>query len=267
MKRVQLFEFEDFRWFPAWLRACMTNLIIVLLKMLGVQKVLAASIAKILKEHKINTIVDLGSGSGGVMPDVLEILHTDFDLPDSKLILTDLYPNPDAVKKFDNNSDIDYLETPVDATNIALAPAGLKTMVNSFHHMPPKAAKQILKSAQESNQPILIYEMAENKMPLLLWWILLPISLPILMIMSLFMTPLVKPLKWQQLVFTYLVPIIPIFYAWDGQASMPRLYALKDYDELLAGIESDNYEWEKGLVKKENGKNLGTYCLGVPVKK
>ena len=266
MKRVQLFEFEDFRWFPAWLRACMTNLIIVLLKMLGVPKVLASSIAKILKEYKIDTIVDLGSGSGGAMPEVLEILHKDFKLPKSKLILTDLYPNSDTIQKFKSNNHINYLETSVDATNIASAPAGLKTMVNSFHHMPPKAAKQILKSAQESNQPILIYEMAENKMPLLLWWILLPISLPILMVMSLFMTPLVKPLKWQQLVFTYLVPIIPIFYAWDGQASMPRLYALKDYDELLDGLQSDDYHWEKGLAKKENGKTLGTYCLGVPVK-
>ena len=266
MKRVQLFEFEDFGWFPAWLRACMTNLLMVLLKMMGVPKVLAASIAKILKEHKIDTIVDLGSGSGGAMPEVLEILHQEMDLPKSKLILTDLYPNPDTIQKFKSNNHINYLETSVDATNIALAPAGLKTMVNSFHHMPPKAAKQILKSAQESNQPILIYEMAENKMPLLLWWILLPISLPILMVMSLFMTPLVKPLKWQQLVFTYLVPIIPIFYAWDGQASMPRLYALKDYDELLDGLQLDNYRWEKGLAKKENGKTLGTYCLGVPVK-
>lgn len=265
MKRVQLFEFEDFRWFPSWLRACMTNLIVVLLKMLGVPKVLAASISKILKEHKIDAIVDLGSGSGGAMPQVMEILQKEEGLSNTKLILTDLYPNTDAIRKFKDNNSIDYLETPVDATNIASAPVGLKTMVNSFHHMPPKAAKKILRSAQESNQPILIYEMAENKMPLLLWWILLPISLPILMVMSLFMTPFVKPLQWQQLVFTYLVPIIPIFYAWDGQASMPRLYALKDYDELLEGLQQDNYKWEKGLVKKENGKNLGTYCLGVPV--
>ena len=73
--------------------------------------------------------------------------------------------------------------------------------------------------------------------------------------MVLFMTPFVKPLTWRQIVFTYLIPIIPICYAWDGQASMPRMYALKDLDHMLEGLGSGNYTWQKGHAIKKNGKN------------
>ena len=78
------------------------------------------------------------------------------------------------------------------------------------------------------------------------------------------MTPFVKPLTWRQIVFTYLIPIIPMCYAWDGQASLPRMYTLKDLDELLEGLGSESYTWEKGYAKKKNGKKQGTYLLGLP---
>ena len=266
MKRIQLFEFEDFGWFPTWLRACMTNLIVILQKMLGVPDLLAHLIADILKERNLNTIVDLGSGSGGAMPEVLRSIHRIKGLEGVTLTMTDLFPSPEMLKKYNaNTSDkIGYLGTSVDATNIAKAPKGLKTMVNSFHHMPPKKARAILKSAQGTNQPLLVYEMGDNNIPLLVWWLLLPISLVVLIIMVLFMTPFVKPLTWRQIVFTYLIPIIPICYAWDGQASLPRIYTLEDLDLLLDGSGTENYVWEKGYAKKKNGKKQGTYLLGLP---
>ncbi|MEX0291304.1 MAG: hypothetical protein AB3N14_19530 [Flavobacteriaceae bacterium] len=265
MKRIQLFEFEDFSWFPAWLRNCMTRLIVLLQRMMGTSQVLANLISKVLKEKQLLTIVDLGSGSGGVMPDVLELLRQDPELKDVKLTMTDLYPNEKIIKEITEKQDLNmsYYPTSVDATNIATAPAGLKTMVNSFHHMPPERARKILESAQQNHQPLLIYELGDNKMPLLVWWLLLPISLVILMIMVLFMTPFVRPLTWQQLVFTYLIPIIPICYAWDGQASLPRIYSLKDIDLLLEGLNSDKYTWTKGHALKKT-KKQGIYVLGIP---
>ena len=267
MKRIQLFEFEDLRWFPDWLRVCMTNLIVILQKMIGVPELLASLIAEILEKNNLSTIVDLGSGSGGAMPEVLQALHSIKGLEHVTLTLTDLYPSDEMLKRYNENTidKISYHETSLDATNIAKAPIGLKTMVNSFHHMPPKKARAILESAQRTNQPILIYEMGENNIPLLIWWLLLPLSLIILIIMVLFMTPFVKPLTWQQIVFTYLIPIIPICYAWDGQASLPRMYTLKDLDQLLEGLGSGNYIWEKGHARKKNGKKQGTYLRGLPL--
>ncbi|MFK7812674.1 MAG: hypothetical protein AB8B59_09280 [Maribacter sp.] len=266
MKRIQLFEFEDYAWFPAWLRTCMTNLIMVLHRMMGVSEVLAYLIFRVLKEKDLSKIVDLGSGSSGAMPDVMKALRELDSLKQLELTMTDLYPNKEIAKRFNENTadNISYLETPVDATEMGSVPNGLKTLINSFHHMNPQQARKILESAEENQQPILIYEMAENKIPLLIWAVFLPFGLLILMLMTLFMTPFVKPLTWKQLVFTYLIPIIPICYAWDGQASLPRMYALKDVDELLEGLGKNNYYWEYGPAKRSNGKKLGTYIVGYP---
>lgn len=82
--------------------------------------------------------------------------------------------------------------------------------------------------------------------------------------MSLFMTPFVKPLTWKQLLFTYLIPIIPICYAWDGQASLVRMYTFKDIEYLLSNFKNHAYTWEMTHAKKNNGKNLGYFVLGLP---
>ena len=78
------------------------------------------------------------------------------------------------------------------------------------------------------------------------------------------MTPFVKPLTWQQVVFTYLIPIIPIFYAWDGQASMPRMYSMDDMDVLLDGLSDKEYTWTKEPAVNAKGKATGTFVIGLP---
>jgi hypothetical protein len=137
-------------------------------------------------------------------------------------------------------------------------------MIASFHHMPADAAQAILNSSAKSGQPILIYEIAPNKIPFLLWLLLLPLSLLILMIMTWLMTPFVRPLRPSQLIFTYLIPIIPIIYAWDGQASLMRTYAFKDIEYLIGQVPSPLYRWELAEAKKPNGKALGYYVMGIP---
>ncbi len=49
----------------------------------------------------------------------------------------------------------------------------------------------------------------------------------------------------RQLVFTYIVPIIPLCFAWDGAVSYARTYTLDDLDELLSGLRSEDYRWEE----------------------
>ncbi len=114
MKRIQLFEFEDYAWFPVWLRTCMTNLIMVLHRMMGVNEVLAYLIFRVLKEKNLSKIVDLGSGSSGAMPDTMEALRELDSLRHLELLMTDLYPNKEIARRFNENTadNISYLETP-----------------------------------------------------------------------------------------------------------------------------------------------------------
>lgn len=266
MKRVHVLEFEDLSWFPSWLRASMTNVLVVFTRSIGVTDVVAALVSRVLKQQKIDRIVDLGSGGGGVMPAVLAKVRADPEIQRVDLILTDLHPNPDAIETLNNGVDrgIRYLREPVDATRLASVPSGLKTMVNSFHHMRPREARAILESAQANRQPLLIYEMGANRLPLLVWCLTLPVALPIVALSVLFLNPFVRPLTLRQLFFTYVIPLIPLFYAWDGQASMPRIYTPEDLDELLEGLGSDDYRWEKGPAQNGRGRRLGTYLLGLP---
>ncbi|HQU77718.1 MAG TPA: hypothetical protein PK742_13820, partial [Chitinophagales bacterium] len=74
-----------------------------------------------------------------------------------------------------------------------------------------------------------------------------------------------RPLTWQQLVFTYLIPVIPIMYAWDGQASLVRTYTFDDIRELT-GSPSTDYVWDVGPAMNAKGKRSGYYIFGHPVK-
>jgi hypothetical protein len=269
MKRIQLFEFEDFSWFPGAIRSSMTKLIVVFHKLMGTREVVQDLLNKVLKKNNYRQLVDLGSGSGGIMPEVLAGINAERDQK-INLVMTDRHPNPEMVRRYNEDGDngISYQTKPLDAADLKDAPKGVKTMMNSFHHMPPMVAKSILKNAEDNEQPIFIYEMGQNNIPLVLWWLLLPISLLVLMIMVLLMTPFVRPMTWQQLVFTYIIPIIPICYAWDGQASLVRMYTFEDIRELLGPNQHSNgYTWEIQAATKSNGKKLGYYIWGNPARK
>ncbi|MTI32277.1 hypothetical protein [Xanthovirga aplysinae] len=265
MRRVQLFEFEDFHWFPSSFRSTMTKIIVVFHQLLGTKEVIANLLSEIRKNYGYNRIVDMGSGSGGAMPMVIEHLNKVNKGPKVELLLTDLHPNKKFIDQFNgkNQDYISYSETPLDAKNLSQAPKGMKTMINSFHHMPPFVAREILRTAQENKQAVLIYEMGENVVPVIIWGLLLPITLPIVALTAILFVPFVKPLNWKDILFTWFIPVVPLFYAWDGQASAPRIYTFKDIEELLPE-KNDGYKWEVKHALKKNGKKQGYYILGLP---
>jgi hypothetical protein len=67
MKRIDLFEFEDFPWFPNWIRSCLTRLIVVMHKFLRSSDDLIPILKRALTYSDNNAIIDLCSGSGGPM--------------------------------------------------------------------------------------------------------------------------------------------------------------------------------------------------------
>ncbi|GAB3229320.1 hypothetical protein GCM10027346_14680 [Hymenobacter seoulensis] len=175
------------------------------------------------------------------------------------LLLTDLYPNVEVATQLTNSHTpgLSYSLAPIDAADVTTELQGVRTMVGSFHHMEPYTARRILANAQASRQPICIYEISDNSFPTPLWWV----SLPMIFLMCLCITPFVRPLTWKQLLFTYGLPIIPFSFAWDGAVSNARTYTLEDLDILISGLEAENYTWEKGLL---TGRAKKLYLLGLP---
>lgn len=267
MKRLELFEWEDQRWLPGIFRDGATSLIVVFHKMMGTADVVSELILAARKKVDFNQVVDMGSGSGGAMPAVLERIKEKSSEQPMNLLLTDLHPNPTFLGKINDQKRVDLRYSPesTNATKMGEMPEGLKTMIASFHHLSPENAKNVLRSAQNNRQPLLIYEVAKNNIPFPLWLLFLPLSLCILVVMSMLMTPFVRPLTFGQLFFTYLIPIIPLIYAWDGQASLMRTYTFEDLEILIGAERSEAYEWKIADGFKKNGKKSGYFVLGVPL--
>jgi hypothetical protein len=266
MKRLSLFEFEDFDWLPDVIRRGVTNLVGAYHRLASTSEILSNLILSIHKKHAFTHITDLGSGSGGPMLDVIDKINHTKNHPTLHLLLTDLHPNAKFIKQINGAMEhVKYHEHSVDATNIADVPHGLKTMIASFHHMKPEVAIKILRGAQDRREPILIYELMKNTIPVVLWILLLPLSMVIMILMSLVMTPFIRPLTFSQLFFTFVVPIIPLVYAWDGQASIMRTYTFEDIHRLLEASESNEYNWVVSDAKNAKGRNAGYYIMGYPL--
>lgn len=236
----------------------MTRLMVVMHDLLRSSDGLSELVERALLHTEHRKIIDLCSGSGGPMIEVLQILRRRNPWKDVELVLTDLNPDRELAHRLNlQQSGVSYLVEPVDATRIDPTLKGLRTMVGSMHHMRPEAAREILKQAKDEMQPICVFEISDNSLPTALWWVALPINF----LMTFFITPLARPLTWRQSVCTYVIPVLPVAFAWDGAVSNARTYTLQDMDELTAGLESEDYKWEKGRI---GGRMKKLYLLGLP---
>tara|TARA_R110002072_G_scaffold224107_1_gene381188 strand:- start:728 stop:1558 length:831 start_codon:yes stop_codon:yes gene_type:complete len=259
VKRVQLFEFEDQAWFPDWIRVLMTRYIMTLHRLLGTADEVAELIARALKHTGLKQVNDLCSGHGGPFREVLKALRERHGLADVQVTLSDLFPNPDVVASFnDEGEGIHYRPDPVDARAPGDLAEGLRSMVCSLHHMRPAVVRDILSSAAAARQPFLAYEISDNSAPRFLWWTAVPIG----GLMTLLLTLLVRPLALGQVVFTYLIPVLPVLIGWDGGVSNARTYGEADLNLLLAEVPAEGYRWEIGTLGKGPTKRL--YLLGLP---
>ena len=88
-------------------------------------------------------------------------------------------------------------------------------MFFSFHHFRPDAAKTILKDAFDRRRAICIFESGSGTLLGLISMIGVPVAVLALM-------PFARPFRWAYLLFTYLIPVMPLVVFWDGSVSMLR---------------------------------------------
>ena len=236
----------------------MTSLLRTVHRIFKTQEVLTKLIDEKLTTLNATEVYDLCSGSGGPLPEVLEKINASSERSKVSLVLSDLYPNEQAIQLFSGDENIRYEKDPVDVTNLPKISAGLITMICSFHHLNPSDAVALINEVQKQKLPIFIYELSDNSAPKWLWWTAIPINI----IMCWLITPIVRPVSWKQILFTYLIPIIPICYAWDGAVSNIRTYDEDDFKELLESAELKSHHWEFGKV---DNKMKSLYIFGKPI--
>ena len=255
MGRFHLFEFEDLEWFPDFLRNYGTDYLQFVSAKTGMFTPVIPLIEEALFKSDSSTIVDLGSGGGGALVDLTQELKKKF--PELKIILTDFYPNLPAFQSLSEKSEnIDYSTAKVDARRVPPGLKGLRTMFLSFHHFKPHDAHKILQNAVDSGSAIAIFEGQERSVPGFIGMLLSPIFV-------LLTTPFIRPFKWGRIIFTYLIPVVPLFVLWDGLVSVLRTYSVKEMKALVAGLKGgENYKWNIGKRKSGPGKIL--YLQGFP---
>jgi hypothetical protein len=285
MRRVQFIELHEQPWFPSSLRDDVTDAMQFGFNLLHAYAPIAPLLQNVIdssgnaanagqsstgqsskKESSARqSIVDMCSGGGGPWLDLCRQLRCrDTECQDAEgnsaglqVWLTDKYPNLEAFQNVSTSSDhhITFYPEPVDAMKVPGALKGLRTMFTSFHHFPPEDARAILQNAVDAGESVGIFE-ATRRAPSTIGLIFAGI---LLMFVH---TPRIRPFRWSRLLWTYLIPVIPLVLLFDGVVSCLRTYRPQELREIVATLTSCQYQWEIGELA--TGKMPITYLIGYP---
>ncbi len=255
MRRVQCIEIHEQPWFPSSLRDGVTDALQFGFDLVKAYAPIAPLLQTALNSTRSRSIVDLGSGGGGPWLDFSRKLQG--GPPGLQIWLTDKYPNLGAMHNVGQASEnqIRFYPGSVDAMNVPRELTGFRTMFTSFHHFPPEQARAILRNAVDAGEGIGIFETtkrASSTIGLMFAWIFL------LFVCTLW----IRPFRWSRLLWTYLVPIIPLVLLFDGVVSCLRTYRPEELRDMVEQLRASKYQWEIGELS--TGKVPITYLIGYP---
>ncbi|MBC6610633.1 class I SAM-dependent methyltransferase [Hymenobacter sp. BT507] len=257
--RLQLFEFEDLPWFPEAVRAGMMDYLRFMISGLKIYQPIVSLLREALQHTNQTQLLELCAGAGGGTEGVWRELQAT-GLPQLGVILTDLYPQPTAWQHLHERTGggLTFMPTPVDATRVPATLSGFRVVFSAFHHFSPAVAEAILADAVRQRAGIGVFEGAGKH------WHEVALAAFVMPIALLCITPFVRPFRWSRLLFTYLIPLIPVCTIWDGVVSILRLYPP---DQLLAltrrADPTGAFEWRVGKARHWSGSQV-LYLTGWP---
>lgn len=278
MRRIQFIELHEQSWYPSPLRDGLTDALqfgFDLLNMYApitplLESVIGATLGRpdsAPSEHG-RSIVDLCSGGAGPWLNLSRRLKprnagSEAAEVDIQISLTDKYPNLRAFENIRVASEdrITFYPGSVDAMKVPGDLKGLRTMFTSFHHFPPDEARAILQNAVDAGEGIAIFE-SPRRSPS-------TIALVFPLVLLLFVcTPWIRPFRWSRMLWTFLIPIIPLALSFDGVVSCLRAYRPQELRQMVAELTASGcqYHWEIG---ERAGAIPGapiTYLIGYPVR-
>ena len=252
--RFQLLEIHDQSWCPAGVRDAITDLLQRMLTTVHHYAPAAPVLARALRASGSATVVDLGSGGGGPWVRVLPDLAGQGVTP--HLLLTDKYPNRQALEHTARRLGARVRVEPasVDAREVPRRLTGFRTLFTTFHHFAPADAHAVLADAARSAQGVAVFEVTHRS--------LLALVAMLGLALAALAAPFVRPLRWDRLFWTYLVPLVPLVAVWDGVVSCLRTYTPAELRQLAGSLEE--WEWEAAEVSRQWWPFPITYLVGYP---
>ncbi len=255
LPRLQLFELEDLTWFPHTIRDLATDYLHSMETRFAFHKPVVPLLRAMIENSKTSSVVDLCSGAGGPVPAIYEALVV--DEISVQFTLTDKYPNIAAFERLSSQhpSGVRYIAASVDAADVPENLPGLRTMFNAFHHFAPKSAQLVLQNAVLAHQPVAIFDIPERSLLMMIPFLFTPVYVALA-------TPFIRPFQWKRLLWTYVIPLIPLTCWWDGLVSACRAYTVTEMLAMTQGF--DGYDWRAGRVRVRGTIGGLTYLLGMP---
>jgi len=256
MKRLHLIEIHDQDWCPRTVRDGETNYLQFVIATTKPYAAMVPMLAAALQRTGTRQVLDLCSGAAGPWL-WLQPLLAERGVSVS-VCLTDKYPNVNA-RQSNRLTDlsISYHPQSVDATRVREELTGFRTIFSAFHHFRPEQACAVLADAVHKRQGIAVFEGTQRSVPALLLMLLVPL-------MVLLMTPFIRPFRWSGLLWTYLIPLMPLIALFDGLVSCLRTYSVEELRDLVARLDANDYNWDIGTVKSTAGPISITYLIGEP---
>lgn len=258
MKRLHLFEFQDLPALPASVRDMITDLLGQTIELGRLYHPVLGRLAAALESTGDRMLLDLCSGGGGPLPGLRRALAQKHGLS-VQACLSDAYPN---VRAFEHiiareGSGLSFHSTPIDATQVPSDLPGFRTMFSCLHHFQPDQVAAILRDAWGRGRGIGVFEISERTFLGVAQALLGPIPAWLL-------TPLIRPWRWSRLLLTYVLPIVPALFVWDGVVSSLRTYTPEELRAMTQPLQRDDYRWEIGQVRHPILPARVTYLLGIP---
>ncbi len=183
-------------------------------------------------------VVDLCSGGGGpwLSPSWRAALS---EHPELRVLLTDKFPSDVLPARLGTNAQIATVSISVDAAAVPESLRGFRTIFSSFHHFPDSVASCVLADAVKLGDGFAMAEVTSRTLRALLTMLLMPLVVLIL-------APRIRPFRWSRLLFTYILPLIPLVVLWDGVVSCFRTRTPQELMALTGCF--PQYKWKAGYA-------------------
>jgi hypothetical protein len=254
--RVHLIEFHEQSWVPGVLRRAATDYLAQAIEVADPFAPLTSKLVELCKQTSTARFIDLCAGASGPWLR----LHRSVSAQLGRSVhvtMTDRYPNTIAFARVAEATAgaVAGEDAPVDARAVPERLQGIRTMFDCFHHFQPREARAVLADAYQRREAIVIAEGTRRSAPAVLGMLLLA---PLL---TLLLTPRIRPSSWSRLVLTYVIPIVPLLVTWDGVVSCLRTYRPRELRALTAGLDR-GYRWDVGTYSRRG--NVVTFLVGRP---
>jgi hypothetical protein len=238
-RRLQLFEFCDQAWLPAFIREAHLDCLNFIHTTYQPYFRLAGLIARWASQTGNAAVLDIGSGGAEQVARLIRCaIAQDVSLP--RFVVSDLYPNIDAWRQVEGElgeQQLGHVEKPLSALNAQDSNLRNWSIFTAFHHLAPETARHFLANFAKHGNGLCIVELTKRR-----WLDIIPMifALPVHLIVPFF----AKKFKLSKLLVTTVLPIVPVMVSFDGVISVLRTYKPDEIVNMFPADLRDSFEVE-----------------------